>query len=119
MRRLGGSGLLCNEPVHEKHDDCADDGTDPSRAFSRFVHAQCSAQVPCDHRSDDAQHDGHDDAHLLITRHDRASEQAYDEADDNHAYDAMTAPPPGNDAIHDIGSSLHEAWRFTMTCVCL
>src|SRR5690606_36069656 len=79
--------FLHDQTVDEEHDDRPDYRAYPPGAFSGFVQTQGAAEVTGYHCADNPQNHGHDDAHLLIARHDGACQQTDDEANDDHADD--------------------------------
>src|SRR5690554_3521260 len=81
--------LSDNQPIDEQYDNGAYDRSDPARAFSRLVQAHRAAQIARNDGTDNTEDDGHDDAQLLIARHQGPCKQTdnkahYDHADDTH-----------------------------------
>src|SRR5690554_2312274 len=81
--------LADDQAIDEEDDNGAYDGSDPAGAFSRLVQAYRAAEIARDDGADNTEDDGHDDAQLLIARHQGPCKQTdnkahYDHADDTH-----------------------------------
>src|SRR5690606_41473929 len=75
--------VLLDQPIDYQQNDGADHRANETGCFAGIVDAQRLTAVGGCKRAADAEQDGHDPAHAVITRFEKARDEADDQADQN------------------------------------